>query len=252
MIDGLDSCQNIVLIGGTSEIGLAIVKELRTAKLQRVVLAGRDVKALEAARDSLSGGQLRIDVESYDAADAVSHADWFAKVAADLGDVDLVVFAVGQLGDQPAMEVDPHKAAALINVNFAGAASTLLAVADVMKRQGYGKVVVLSSVAGERVRAANYIYGSSKAGLDAFTQGLQSKLVGTGVHVMIVRPGFVHTRMTEGMAKAPFATTPDVVAKAVASGLSKNTRVVWAPAPLRAVMAVLRHLPTVVFRRLPG
>src|SRR5205807_2029078 len=101
-------------------------------------------------------------------------------------------------------------------------------------------------------RRANFVYGSSKAGLDAFAQGLRDSLVGTGVDVVVVRPGFVHTKMTAGMKAAPFATTPEAVAAAIAGALRSVPHTVWVPSQLRYVMAVLRHLPRPVFRRLPG
>ncbi|MGA7420374.1 MAG: SDR family NAD(P)-dependent oxidoreductase, partial [Acidimicrobiales bacterium] len=118
--------------------------------------------------------------------------------------------------------------------------------------QGHGRLVVLSSVAGERARRANFIYGSSKAGLDAFSQGLADSLVGSGVRVMIVRPGFVVGRMTEGMRAQPFATTPEAVAAEVVHGIERGASEVYVPSLLRWVFIAMRHLPRVVWRRLPG
>src|SRR5262249_55419270 len=120
-----------------------------------------------------------------------------------------------------------------------------------MRAQGHGTIVLLSSVAGERVRKANFVYGSSKAGVDGFFQGLGDSLAGSGIHAGIVRPGFVRTKMTEGMPDGPMATTADVVACAVVEAVARDREIVWVPGPLRAVMAVVRHLPRVVFRRLP-
>ena len=126
-----------------------------------------------------------------------------------------------------------------------------LAVARVLRAQGHGTLVVLSSVAGERVRQANFIYGSSKAGLDGFAQGLGDALTGSGARVLIVRPGFVHTKLTEGRPPAPLSTTPDAVAAAIAKGLADDREVIWVPATLRPLFAVFRHLPRAVWRRLP-
>ena len=128
----------------------------------------------------------------------------------------------------------------------------MLAVADRLRHQGHGRLVVLSSVAGERARQANFIYGSSKSGLDAFAQGLGDSLYGSGVRVMIVRPGFVVGRMTEGMKPAPFSTTPTAVADAVVKGLESGAAVVYAPPVLRWVFAVMKHLPRAVWRKMPG
>jgi decaprenylphospho-beta-D-erythro-pentofuranosid-2-ulose 2-reductase len=137
-----------------------------------------------------------------------------------------------------------------VETNFTGVVSVTVPVAQRLEQQGHGSLVLLSSVAGERARRSNFVYGSSKAGVDAFYQGLGDALKGHGVHVMIVRPGFVTTKMTEGMAPAPLSTTPEAVAQAIARGLERERETVWVPPPLRAVMSGLRHLPRPVFRRL--
>jgi len=116
--------------------------------------------------------------------------------------------------------------------------------------QGHGAIVLLSSVAGERARKSNFVYGSSKAGIDAYYQGLADSLAGTGVQVLVVRPGFVVSKMTEGMSPAPLSTTPEAVAAAIARGLERGSTTVWVPPVMRLVMAGLRHLPRPVFRRL--
>jgi decaprenylphospho-beta-D-erythro-pentofuranosid-2-ulose 2-reductase len=135
--------------------------------------------------------------------------------------------------------------------NYTGAVSAGLVTARELQNQGYGSLVVLSSVAGERARRADFIYGSSKAGLDSFAQGLGDALHGTGVHVMVVRPGFVRSRATAGRAEPRLTTTPEEVAAAVELGLRRRSETVWVPGVLRLVTAVVRHLPRAVFRRLP-
>ncbi len=188
----------------------------------------------------------------FDAADTGRHQEFADEVFDRFGDIDLVIVAAGVLGDQEADEQDPAAAAAVITTNFTGTASALLAVANRLRLQGHGRLIVFSSVAGERARRANFIYGSSKAGLDAFAQGLADSLVGSGVDVTIVRPGFVVGRMTEGMTPAPFSTTPEAVADAVVRGIGSGAAVVYAPPMLRWVFAVMRHLPRAVWRRMPG
>jgi decaprenylphospho-beta-D-erythro-pentofuranosid-2-ulose 2-reductase len=150
-----------------------------------------------------------------------------------------------------AAEDDPERAVTVACINYVGAVSAGLHVARHIRRQGHGTLVVLSSVAGERVRRSNFVYGSTKAGLDAFSQGLDAALVGSGGRVMIVRPGFVTNAMTAHLPTAPLATTSDAVAAAVVRGLERRTAVVWVPGILRVVMSVLRHLPRAVFRHLP-
>ena len=124
-------------------------------------------------------------------------------------------------------------------------------VARVFLKKGSGQIVVFSSVAGIRVRRANYVYGSAKAGLDGFACGLSDALVGSGVHLLLVRPGFVIGRMTEGMSPAPFSSTPDQVADATVNALRRGRDVVWVPWQLRILFAIMRILPRSVWRRMP-
>jgi decaprenylphospho-beta-D-erythro-pentofuranosid-2-ulose 2-reductase len=138
-----------------------------------------------------------------------------------------------------------------VQTNFTGTVSVTVPVVARLRAQGHGDLVLLSSVAGERVRRSNFVYGSSKAGIDGYFQGLAASLASSGVHVMIVRPGFVHTKMTEGVKAAPLSVTADQVADAVVNGLARGREIVWVPPLMRYVMVVLRHLPVAVFRRLP-
>ncbi|CAN5385802.1 decaprenylphospho-beta-D-erythro-pentofuranosid-2-ulose 2-reductase [soil metagenome] len=264
MQNALGEIQTIAVFGGTSEIGLAVARRLITPATRTVVLACRDTEAGAVAAATLEahpgevvpgadvpGADVTVEVVAFDAADVDTHAAVVAEITSTVGDLDVAVLAFGVLGDQATDDGDPAAAAAAVHVNYTGAVSTGLVLADVLRRQGHGRLVVLSSVAGERVRKANFVYGSSKAGLDGFAQGLGDSLVGSGASVLVVRPGFVHSRMTEGMAAAPFATTPDAVAEAVATGLARRRRTVWVPGVLRYVFMVLRHLPGAVYRRLP-
>lgn len=238
----------VLLLGGTSEIGLAIVDRLVAAGARHVVLAGRDAAALDAVGSRL-GAEAKVSTVAYDATDTRGHTGLMERITEQSGDIDLAVCAVGVLGDQRAMIDDPHLAAQVMEHTYVGPAATLLAVAACMRRQGHGRIVVLSSVAGERVRAANFIYGSAKAGLDGFALGLGATLDATGVDVTIVRPGFVRTRMTAHLDDGPFATTADAVADATVRALRRGDEQVWAPGVLRWVMAAVRLLPRPLFRR---
>jgi decaprenylphospho-beta-D-erythro-pentofuranosid-2-ulose 2-reductase len=155
------------------------------------------------------------------------------------------------LGNQSDAEADAAVALEIARINYLGTISVAVPVAQRLTQQGHGTLVALSSVAGERARRSNFVYGSSKAGMDAFLQGLGDSLVGTGVRVMVVRPGFVVSKMTEGMDPAPMSTTPEAVADAIVNGLARNSETVWVPAQLRYVMTVLRHTPRAIFRKLP-
>jgi decaprenylphospho-beta-D-erythro-pentofuranosid-2-ulose 2-reductase len=249
MNDALGRPGTVVLLGGTSDIGLAIVRRLVAAGAHTVVLAGRDDGALQAAAERLGGG-VKVHTVTYDADRTEEQGAVVDEIAARIGDLDLVICAVGVLGDHDAMVADPHLAAQVMHSTYVGPASTLLAVARRLRHQGHGRIVVLSSVAGERVRSANFVYGSAKAGLDGFAQGLGDALVGTGVDVVIVRPGFVRTRMTAHLDDGPFATTAEQVATATVRALERGDEQVWVPGIVRWVMTVLRHLPRSLFRRL--
>lgn len=254
MRDALGAVQSVLVLGGTSEIGLAIAGELARPRSATVVLAGRDAVGLEAAAAGLkSVGARRVETVRFDAADTGRHDEVMAEAARLAGgDVDVVVVAFGVLGDQSADEAGGTGAVQLATTNYVGAVSAGLAAARLLKGQGHGAIVALSSVAGERVRKANFIYGSSKAGMDSFFQGLADSLAGSGVRVLVVRPGFVRTRMTAGMEEAPLATTPDAVAAATVKALRTGRATVWVPAQLRLVFMVFRHLPRALWRRVPA
>jgi decaprenylphospho-beta-D-erythro-pentofuranosid-2-ulose 2-reductase len=188
---------------------------------------------------------------AFDALDTDSHDRVIDDAARLIGDIDVVVVAFGLLGDQAADEADGAGAVRLAQVNYVGAVSAALAAARRLRVQGHGALVVLSSVAGERVRKANFIYGSSKAGLDGFAQGLGDSLQGSGARVLIVRPGFVKTKMTAGMKPPPLSTTSEKVAEATDRALRQGREIVWVPGAFRWVMVAIRHLPRPIFRRLP-
>ena len=243
--------QTVLLLGGTSDIGLAIVRRLVTPTLQKVVLACRNPDDATASVAELGAGGVAVSALAFDATDSAGHAAFVDDVVERVGDLDVVVMAFGVLGEQADFDDDPAAAADAVSVNYTGSISVGLAVAKQLRRQGHGQLVVLSSVAGERVRASNFVYGSSKAGLDGFAQGLGDSLVGSGASVLVVRPGFVHSSMTDGMKPAPFASTPEAVADIVVKGLRSGRRTVWAPGILRYVFMIFRHLPGPIFRRLP-
>ncbi|MFD5076000.1 decaprenylphospho-beta-D-erythro-pentofuranosid-2-ulose 2-reductase [Streptomyces sp. NPDC058371] len=250
MKDAFGLPQSLLILGGTSEIALATARRLIARRTRTVWLAARPSPALDAAAAHLRGLGADVRTVAFDALDPESHETVLGKVFAE-GDIDMVLLAFGVLGDQARDEKEPVSAVRVAQTNYTGAVSAGLVSARALQAQGHGSLVVLSSVAGERARRSNFIYGSSKAGLDAFAQGLGDALHGTGVHVMVVRPGFVRTRMTAGLTEAPLATTPEAVAAAIETGLRRRSETVWVPGALRLVMSALRHTPRSVFRRLP-
>ncbi|WP_060883561.1 decaprenylphospho-beta-D-erythro-pentofuranosid-2-ulose 2-reductase [Streptomyces caniscabiei] len=250
MKDAFGTPQSLLILGGTSDIALATARRLIARRTRTVWLAGRPSQALENAATHLRGLGAETHTITFDALDPESHEAILGKVFAE-GDIDMVLLAFGVLGDQANDERDPVSATRVAQTNYTGAVSSALVCARALQAQGHGSLVVLSSVAAERARRSNFIYGSSKAGLDTFTQGLGDALHGTGAHVMLVRPGFVRTSMTAGRQESLFATTPEAVATAIELGLRRRSETVWVPGSLRLVMAALRHVPRALFRRLP-
>jgi decaprenylphospho-beta-D-erythro-pentofuranosid-2-ulose 2-reductase len=249
--DALGSVQSVVVLGGSSEIGVAIAAELARTRHATVVLAGRRPEALAASGQALErAGAGRVETVAFDAEDTDDHEAFVDKVVGLVGDLDIVILAFGLLGDQATDEAGGDGAVLVARTNYLGPVSVGLAIARRLRQQGHGTLIVLSSVAGERVRRANFIYGASKAGLDAFAQGLGDALAGSGAGVLIVRPGFVKTKMTVGMRPPPLSTTAGAVAEATVRALERGREIVWVPGALRGLMVVVRHLPRPVFRRL--
>ncbi len=249
MIDALGSVGSLLLVGGTSDIAVATARRYLQERPLRVVLAARDSPRRAAVAEELTGLGATVEVLTFDAERLEDPAGLVAAAAAS-GDVDVAVVAVGQLGDQEALAGDPVAAARLARVNYEAPVAIGTALAAHMRAQGHGVIVALSSVAGERARKSNYVYGSTKAGMDAFFSGLGDSLHGTGVRVLVVRPGFVRSKMTEGLPEAPLATTPEAVADAIVTGIRAGRHTVWVPGAFRLVMSGLRHLPRPLFRRL--
>jgi decaprenylphospho-beta-D-erythro-pentofuranosid-2-ulose 2-reductase len=235
-----------LLVGGSSEIGLAIVRRLAP---ERVWLLGRDSRRLARAAAELDGAT--IEVGLLDAEDVGSHRRTIEQVFAEADGFDVVVIAVGVLGAQAGLDADPDRATEVMRVNFLGVGSLLLECLRQFRQRGAGTLVLLSSVAVERPRASNPIYGAAKAGLDALAQGLSDAIASSGIRVLVVRPGFVKTRMTADLEPPPFATTPEAVALATVSALHGRAGTIWVPGRLRLIFAILRHLPRSIYRRLP-
>ena len=250
MENSMGAVQSALILGGGSEIAQAVAGRLVDGGCRTVILAGRRTADLAAPAKTLkTRGATMVDVVEFDALDTESHEKVVAGAFERHGDIDLVLIAFGVLGHGAGIDLEPGAAAEIASTNYVGAVSSGLAAAHRLRDQGHGVIVVLSSVAGERPRRSNFVYGSSKAGLDAFAQGLGDALVGSGVRVLVVRPGFVHTKMTEGLDAAPLATTADAVADAVIAGLGARKEIVWVPNTFRWLMSAFRHLPRPVWRK---
>jgi short-subunit dehydrogenase len=240
----------VLVLGGRSEIGLEVATRLAPGRT--VVLAARRAGELgdEAERIGAAGATAVHCVE-FDADDTATHPAVLERIVTEHGPIGVAVLAFGVLGDQARAERDPAHAVAIVHTDYVAHVSALTVIANLMRAARRGQIVVFSSVAGVRVRKANYVYGSAKAGLDGFASGLGDALHGSGVGLLLVTPGFVVGRMTEGMKPAPLPSTPDEVADAAVDGLRRNRRRVWVPSSLRPAYVVARMLPQAVWRRMP-
>jgi len=248
VIDGLGAVQDVLVVGGSSEIANAIVTELAgKRRLRRVVLAGRSADAAVASMRTANPGfdvqSLSLDLTKTGSIAAAVNAGWG-------GGFDVVLLAAGVLPDQSLAEREPATAVDAALVNFVGQLEAGTAAMNKFREQGRGVLVVISSVAVERPRVDNFVYGSGKAGLDFWANGLADSVDGKAIRVLVVRPGMVRTRMSRHLPEAPMTCDAVDVAKAVAKNLVHGPTTVWVPGRLRWVMAVLRHLPRPIFRKL--
>ena len=247
---GDTGARTVVIFGGRSEIGVELAARLAAGATVLLAARGADRLTDEVAKVRAAGAAA-VHTTEFDADDVDAHGRLVAAIAARHGPIDVAVLAFGLLGDQARAERDAAHAVAIVHTDYVAQVSLLTHVAAEMRAVGRGSLVVFSSVAGVRVRRANYVYGSAKAGLDGFASGLSDSLHGTGVRLLIARPGFVIGRMTAGMPPAPLSSTPPQVAAATARALARGRRTVWIPWALRPVFFGMRLLPQFVWRRMP-
>jgi len=249
VINAVGVPQSLLLLGGTSDIAVALARRYARTGL-RVVLAARPTERRTAAAAELQELGCSVTEVDLDARDHASHAATIDAAFAG-GDIDIALVAFGLLGDPEQAWTDADLALELAEVNYTAPVHLGVLLGQMMRAQSHGWIVAMSSVAGERVRRSNFVYGSTKAGLDGFYLGLGEALAEHGVRVLVVRPGFVKSKMTIGIDEAPLAVTPDQVAEAIAEAIESKKALIWVPGAMRAVMSGLRHVPRPLFRKLP-
>ena len=251
MIDAVGKPQSILLLGGASDMGLAVVEEFLSRGPARVVLAAREGESLDdATRRCQAADASEVETLAFDAVDFDSHPAVIDK-AFEAGDIDIAIVAFGILGDNEKQWQNQKLAVQAAQVNFTGAVSVGVLLGQKMKEQGHGQIVAFSTVAGEMVRRSNFVYGSTKAGTDGFYRLLGEALRGTGVRVLTVRPGQVRTNMTKDLDDAPLTVDKTDAAKAIAKAVDDKKTIVWVHPLFRPIMLVLKHLPMWVLRKLP-
>ena len=256
VIDAVGNPQTVLVLGGTSEIGLAICERyLRNAPVNIVLAALPDDPGREAAVAQMkAAGAKSVRLVDFDAVATDTHPAVIDECFADGGvpvDVDVAIVAFGLLGDAEELWQNQRKAVQIAEINYTAAVSVGVLLGEKMRNQGFGQIIAMSSAAGERVRRSNFVYGSTKAGLDGFYLGLGEALREYGVHVLVIRPGQVRTRMSAHVKEAPLTVDKEYVADLAVTASAKGKDLVWAPGAFRYVMMVLRHIPRAIFRKLP-
>jgi len=252
VLDAVGNPQTILLLGGTSEIGLAICERYLQNAHARILLAampndpGRD----DAVAQMKAAGARSVELIDFEATAPDSHPKMIDEAFAD-GDVDVAIVAFGVLGDAEELWQNQRKAVLAAEINYTAAVSVGVLLGEKMRAQGFGQIIAMSTVAGERVRRSNFVYGSTKAGLDGFYLGLAEAVREYGVRVLVIRPGQVRTRLSAHVKEAPLTVDKEYVANLAVTSAAKGKELVWAPAAFRYVMIVLRHIPRSIFRKLP-
>ncbi len=252
MINAVGNPQTLLLLGGTSEIGLAIVEEYLRKAPARVILAALpgDSRREDAVAQAKAAGATSVDLIDFDGLDTASPPAVIDRAWSG-GDVDVAIVAFGLDADAEELWQNQRKAVQVAGVNYTAAVSVGVLLGQKMKAQGFGRIIAMSSVAGERVKRANFVYGSTKAGLDGFYLGLGEALAKFGLRVTVVRPGQVRTQFSAHVDEAPLTVNKEDVAKLAVAASDKGKEIVWAPGPFRFVMMILRHVPRAIFRKLP-
>ncbi|MBI1313983.1 SDR family oxidoreductase [bacterium] len=245
--------ENVVILGAGSGIARAVAQRL-AARGCRLLLCGRDADELERnAADLRVRHNASATAVPFDALDFDSHAPFWENCLQQCdGRINGVLLCFGTLPDQQQCQRETASLRHAFDVNLTAAASVLHPIAAHMESQKSGWLAVITSVAGDRGRQSNYVYGAAKAGLSTFLQGLRNRLQPSGVHVLTIKPGFVATSMTEGLLdpKSPLVASPDAVARDIDRAIRKRRNVLYTPWFWRGILLVIRSIPESIFKRL--
>lgn len=242
--------KNILIVGALSEIAQATAR-LFAARGDRLFLLARNQERLTLlANDLKVRGAAQVDSASFDTCMLSDHEKQLANVVGLMGRIDIVLIAHGTLPDQKACEKDPALALREFDINGLSVMALLLHLANIMEAQQAGNIAVISSVAGDRGRQSNYIYGAAKGAVSIFLQGLRNRLYSHNVHVLTIKPGFVDTIMTKNFKKGLLWVGPEVIAKGIVAAIDKNKNVVYLPGFWRFIMLIIKHIPESIFKKM--
>ena len=241
---------SVLILGATSRIAQRLA-HVYAEQGSNVFITARDGgEAAHIAADVRIRHQVKTASAPFDATDFESHPAFVEAVEAALGPIEVAIVAFGDMGDQGTAQSDFAHALRIIETNFTGAASICEALAAVMEARGQGAIVGIGSVAGDRGRQSNYLYGSAKGGFALYLQGLRNRLFKRGVQVLTVKPGFIDTRMTFGMSTAIPIADPDAAARAIYAAQRAGADTLYYPRFWGGIMGVIKAIPESVFKRL--
>jgi short-subunit dehydrogenase len=242
--------RNVLIIGATSAIAQEVARAYAGMSASFTLLA-RNWERLDAvAADLRVRGAAKVHVEVADLADRTGHGERMSSLWTRFGPFDVALLAYGVLPDQKRCQADPSGTAEAIETNFTSAVSWLTLLAERFEQERRGTIAVITSVAGDRGRGSNYVYGSAKGGLTLFLEGLRNRLHKAGVAVVTIKPGFVDTPMTAHLRKGFLFTTPAKAGRAIFRAIERKRNVVYVPCFWRWILLVVRHLPEPIFKRL--
>ena len=241
---------NILLIGANSAIATATAR-LYALDGHSLFLVGRDLPKLEALReDLLVRGAENVALVELDITHTARHPELIERASTNLGSVDLALICHGLLPDQTSCERDFVALKASLEVNVISTLSLLVELGNYLETQGGGTLATITSVAGDRGRRSNFVYGASKAMISTFLEGLRGRLHGSNVAVIDIRPGLVDSPMTRDLKKGPLFSSPEQVARCIVTGIKKGRPTIYAPGYWRLVMFVVKAIPQKLFKRL--
>lgn len=241
---------NVVIIGATSAIAQAIGRRLATHPAKFVLVARNEAHLGQIANDLTSRGALSVHTLVSDLCDHAKHAELAEFARHELGHLDVVLIAHGTLPDQAKAQDSYEATLRCFEENALSVISLCIAFCPVLQEQGRGSLAVISSVAGDRGRKSNYVYGSAKAALSAYLQGLRNRYSDSRIHVMTIKPGLIDSPMTAHLEKGALWSTPERVARDVTTALRKRRDIVYTPSYWRLVMLIIKLIPEWLFKRL--
>jgi decaprenylphospho-beta-D-erythro-pentofuranosid-2-ulose 2-reductase len=240
----------VLVLGATSSIAMATMRQLATPQTHFMLVARNRTKLTTVAQDLLTRGAASVETWVLDLDDLSAHGEMLEAAAERLGEINLALIAHGVLGDQPEAEANFDAAAAILHTNFLSTVSLITWLANYFQSRGGGTLAVISSVAGDRGRKSNYVYGASKGALNIFLDGVRNRVDRAGVHVLTIKPGFVATPMTAGLPQNALFASPAQIAKGIVRAIERRKDVVYVPWFWTGIMLVIRLLPGRIFKKL--